>query len=236
MALLSFLTGEPVRTKFKNQDGAADLFIVDATITEAPTYESDITEHAVEDGPHVSDHIRQKNISLEIEGVISSTPLNLSVQKRGLVSEAGSILSSRFGGFGSAVGAVGGSFAGAALFSESKDPAKVAHDMLISIWKKRQLITVVTGLTQYENMAIQSLSFPRDQKTGKQLHFRATLKEVRKVAAKTVSIKKVRPSVKHMAPAKSNLGNQSATPAPNVSSKNLIKNGSCSAYGIRGGK
>jgi hypothetical protein len=225
MALLSLLTGEPVRTKFRNQDFAADLFLVDATITEVPTYESDITEHAVEDGPDVSDHIRPKNISLELEGVISSTPLNLSAQAQGLVSAAGSILGSQLGGFGSAAGAVGGAFAGAALFSEADDPAKVAHDMLTAIWKKRQLVTIVTGLTQYENMAIQSLSFPRDQKTGKQLHFRATLKEVRKVTAKTVAIKKVQPSVKHTAPAKADLGNQSATPAPNVRSSLAVKVG-----------
>ncbi len=114
---------------------------------------------------------------------------------------------------------------GAALFSEADDPAKVAHDLLTSIWKNRRLVTIVTGLTQYENMAIQSLSFPRDQKTGKQLHFRATLKEVRKVVAKTVAIKKVQPSVKHTAPSKADLGNQSATPAPNVNSSLAVKIG-----------
>lgn len=225
MAILSLLTGEPVRTKFRSQDVAADLFLVDATITESPTYESDITEHAVEDGPDVSDHIRPKNISLEIEGVISSTPLNLSAQAQGLVSAAGSILGSQLGGFGSALGAIGGAFVGASLFSDADDPAKVAHDMLTAIWKNRRLVTVITGLTQYENMAIQSLSFPRDQKTGKQLRFRATLKEVRKVTAKTVPIKKVHPSVKHTAPSKADLGNQSPTPAPSVSSSLAVKIG-----------
>jgi hypothetical protein len=208
MSLLSIL-GKQIRTNIKDQNGKTVL-LVDATTSEVPTYESDITDHPVEDGTDVSDNIRPKPIMLDIEGVISSTPITLSSSLQGLTTAAGGLLGSSLGGFGSLAGAAGGAVLGGKLFSQATDPALEAYSILINLWKKKTKLTLVTGLTQYNNMVIQSISFPKDPKTGGQLRFTAKLKEIRTVSSATVTIQKTASSVKHTASPSSDLGKQSS--------------------------
>lgn len=75
MALLSLLTGQAHQEQNLEVRSLRPIFFWSTRRFLKLSLNRDITEHAVEDGPDVSDHIRPKNISLEIEGVISSTPL-----------------------------------------------------------------------------------------------------------------------------------------------------------------
>ena len=47
----------------------------DASISETHTDESDVTEHPVEDGSNITDHVRLLPNTFEMSGMITNTPL-----------------------------------------------------------------------------------------------------------------------------------------------------------------
>jgi hypothetical protein len=55
--------------------GAVAGVTIDATISEEHSSEADVTEHPVEQGSAITDHIRAKPRRLTLNGVISDTPL-----------------------------------------------------------------------------------------------------------------------------------------------------------------
>lgn len=137
-------------------------FELDASISEAHEYESEITEHPVEGGANVADHIRNKPHTLKIEGVVTNTPI---LQAQDV---------ERLGGF--AKGRTG--------------RAEDAFQALMNLRDRRELVTVATRLKTYESMAIQSISVPRNAKTGDALRFSITLRHVRIVESRFVSYAK----------------------------------------------
>ena len=60
------------------------------------------------------------------------------------------------------------------FFNRSVD----AFNQFVEIHEKRELVTVVTGLKIYPNMAITSLNVPRDLRTGQSLKFTIELQNV----------------------------------------------------------
>lgn len=52
-----------------------DGMIVDAALREEHTFEADVTEHPVETGASITDHVRTKPPTISIEGIVSDTPL-----------------------------------------------------------------------------------------------------------------------------------------------------------------
>lgn len=68
--------------------------------------------------------------------------------------------------------------------------AGTAYKQLMEIIDGGQLITVVTALNTYTNMAITSSSIPRNAQLGDVLQFSLALTQVRVVASKIVELKK----------------------------------------------
>lgn len=66
--------------------------------------------------------------------------------------------------------------------------ARRAYEALIDIAKRRNLVTVVTGVRVLENMAIESVALARDPATGKAVRPVVSLREVRIVQSVTVAI------------------------------------------------
>jgi hypothetical protein len=216
MALMSILTGAlglgggPKRTNIEDSTGKS-VILVDATIKEDPNYEAEVTLHPVEDGKDVTDHIHIKNDKLTIEGVVSQSPLNLQSQVKGLISSATGALGSAIGGqIGTIAGAVGGSIIGAALFGDTDNPAKVAHDALLNLLETSEILTITTKTRVYENMVMTNLSMPVDTTTGQALKFTATFQEIRIVTADLISLPSVASSVLSGASGKKKLGKQGA--------------------------
>lgn len=50
-------------------------FEIDAALTENHSYSSDVTEHPVEKGADITDHVRAKPPTITIEGIVSDTPV-----------------------------------------------------------------------------------------------------------------------------------------------------------------
>lgn len=224
MGLLSFLLGnQPIRTKFTDpSNNDADLLLIDATISESPKYEAEPTDYAVEDGPDVTDNIRLKPITLQIDGLVSETPITLKSQASGLVTSVGATLGAKIGGFNSQLGTIAGGIIGSRLFKDSSEgldangetrslnPADIARKVLEDTWRSKRIFTVVTKRRKYDNMVITSLSFPRSTNEGRALKFSVSLKQIRIVSPETIAItKNIESNAAHGAP-KTNLGQQSS--------------------------
>lgn len=51
-------------------------FEIDAVVSITPTHQSEATIHPVQDGAEITDHVINRPLSLEVEGVVSDTPLS----------------------------------------------------------------------------------------------------------------------------------------------------------------
>jgi hypothetical protein len=67
-----------------------------------------------------------------------------------------------------------------------------AFEALISIFTKKEIVTIVTGLMTYSNMVLVSLTVPRNKTIGDTLRFTADFQEIKIVTLETVSYEKVK--------------------------------------------
>jgi hypothetical protein len=126
-----------------------DGYPMDATISEAPSFESEISDHPIESGSDVSDNIRPKPVSLEVECIVSDTPL-------------GTIASdpTRLG------------------TTANPKPSKDAYDRLFAIWANKKLVTVECYFGTFTNMALEKFAPKRDDKTGNSLQYSGTFRKI----------------------------------------------------------
>jgi hypothetical protein len=239
MGFASLIGQKPVRTRFQDQKGTADLMLLDVTITDTSTYESDITENPVEDGIDVNDHVRPKPVMLTIDGYVSDTPLTLGDEvsnlkttdflknlEGGFASSAGAIVGNQLGGkYASTVSAVAGGQLGAALTQSGdlSNGAQIARDTLESFQKNKIILTLVTKRRVYTNMCVQSLTFPRDSSTGQGLKFTCRLKQLNIVTSQDVLIQVIAKKSAHTAVKQKDKGNQSTTPVATGPDKTIAK-------------
>ena len=73
--------------------------------------------------------------------------------------------------------------------SGSFDPAGDAHKQMLEDLLGRRLVTVVTTLKTYKDMALEGISVDRNAQKGNALYFTAEGKQIRKVTTKTVEVK-----------------------------------------------
>lgn len=202
------------------------LCVFDIVTSEVPTYVADVSQHPVESGLEVADHIQLKNPSLKIVGTISNTPLDLATTVGNLISGVqGLVTSASFrenalnSGMQQAAGIAGAAMLGggnkAAILSKIKGAAgpaaadTVARSALISAWQNKSIFDVVTKRIRYKDMAISSLSFPRDSSTGLSVIFEIEMQQVRIVSTGTVNLSDVAENVTKTAVPSQPLGSQS---------------------------
>lgn len=234
MALLSILAskvGQSVqsRTLFQEADKKSkemvDLLLVDATITRTTNYENEMTMFPVEDGPDITDHIRTKPITMNIDGIISQTPLSIEAQKASLVTSGVAGANKAIGGFKGAsalVGAAGGKL-GAKLFQSGGDPASQGRNILESCILEKKLLTIVVGNKKLDNMVMTRLSIPEDNQVGRALKFSCSFQQIRVVTGVTVKIDSIAPSAAHTGAKKTNLGAQAVTDASKQQTTSIAK-------------
>ena len=200
------------------------LVVFDAILEESPEYSADVTQHPVESGPEVTDHIQLKNPSLRLKGTISNTPLDLSTTIGNLLSGGlDAITSSQFRAniLNSATQQASG-IAGAALLGSSANPLgsglagaadAIARSIMLDAFSQKKRFDVVTKRTKYESMVIERMSFPRDTQTGFQLAFELELVQIRVVSPFTVNIDSVAENAITSATSKTGLGGQATKAA-----------------------
>ncbi|HEY1814902.1 MAG TPA: hypothetical protein VGG74_21290 [Kofleriaceae bacterium] len=128
-------------------------YTIDASIREVHTYESEVTQFPVEQGSPIADNVRPKPITVQLEGVVSDTPLPPIAQGRDVV------------GSGQGDG-------------DDSPPSVGALAALLAIRDAREPVTISTALKSYDNMALQNLEIPRDTTTGEALRFTATFVQI----------------------------------------------------------
>lgn len=143
---------------------------VDAVLTEKHRFDNLVTQHPIEDGSPVTDHIVNLPVTLDMEGRITDTPLSILAS---IGSGATGLIGSDLG-VDPAVLAAGTAVLGASLPGR----AKLAYQELVALYVSRETFTVISGINEYLNMTFESLEFPRAAQDGRSLRFRASLREL----------------------------------------------------------
>lgn len=218
---------------------------LDVSVHESHDAEAEVSEHPVELGTAIADHIRPLPRTIEIEGLVTNHPIEMPMSHTGsavvargtqeLVVAARSLprISPRSGtiegepGVG-LIGALPGVDQGVALlgalrldprskrryaaeqyhvneratesigvaaltFSEPFDRVQQVHAELLRIMDESLLVTVITGLTVYENVALTRLHIERAAGNGpSKLQFTATGRVLRIVSSEVVALPKVK--------------------------------------------
>jgi hypothetical protein len=79
----------PLNILWQNKDGTTDVVQLDVYDTETHGMATEVTEFPVEDGPDISDNVRRKPKTLQIEGYVSDTPLPQNLLGAGAAPELG---------------------------------------------------------------------------------------------------------------------------------------------------
>ncbi len=185
MGLLSLLGKQRVTfiQAQTSQSGEKTIFTIDCTVSETHSRESPATEFEIENGDTITDHITVKPYALELQGIISDTPLD-QLALEAITTAASAILPA------AGIVAAGAGFALSSALSKSKRPSVAAFAQLLQLQATRQPFDVVTSLSRFPTMWIKSLSIPRDASTSQTLQFHLQLVQLLIVTPQTVNIQK----------------------------------------------
>ncbi len=202
----------------------------DQVRAEGHTGENEITDHPVETGSDITDHIRPKSAGLTLDVFVSRTPIARDqIRHRGEIAPItldvptfklpfdgtpGAIFR-KLGELGSfVVDAITGAQASPStdvnvlFFEVDFDPVRETYEDLEAMRVNAVLLTVITSIRTYEDMAIESLGTPIDAPGG--ASFSISFKHIITVTSGTVKAPK--PIEKRGAPAQAK-GSQATKPA-----------------------
>lgn len=179
-------------------DGGSLFF--DVVTQESHTKSNTITEHPVEDGADITDHVRPNLVELDIEGFISNTPvysadgtmsqITLDIPDpptpptlNGAINLIGKAISGLLGGNTQTV---------ANVMTLGSAPNYVAQveSSLEELRTKAILVSVVCSSRTFENMLIESCEVQRDKDSGTGATFSIHFKEIRTIASSVVAAPK----------------------------------------------
>lgn len=154
--------------------------ILDATISEVYDYKNDVAQDPVEDGSSITDNIKKNPEVYTVNGFVTNTPASLFQAK----NIDGTNTQDKFFNFKDLER------------SAKRNAIELAHDTLLAISGRKvngeeiepSLIKIVADLRVYDNMAMTSLSIPRDARTGETLRFSATFIRIHTTKTETVDI------------------------------------------------
>ena len=135
---------------------------LDVTSDEFHEWTNEVTNNPVETGSPIADHIQDMPDKVRITGMISDSAISDNVIRQ---------------------------------FSEIDDTqfltrSQTTFDLLRNMIKDKKLVTVYTRYKTYTDMALVSLSIPRNNTTGDAVNFTAEFVHVRIVSTQTVEIPK----------------------------------------------
>lgn len=145
-----------------------DGYPMDLAISETHGFEASVTEHPVERGADMVDHVRARPIEIELECVVSDTP----------------------------IGAIATDPTRQAEGQDAPLPSEDAYARLQAIRDARQPVTIETSLGTWTSMALVMLSVPRSRETTGGLFFTATFRQVRVVETQRVTVRTAQPNAK----------------------------------------
>lgn len=131
-------------------------YLMDLAVSEEHAFPSEISSHPVEQGPDISDHIRNLPEEITLESIVSDTP----------------------------IGEVAADPSRQAAGPDAPLPSADAFQKLVEIRAARQPVTVETSLGTFENMGLENLDVPKDAAKAGGLFFTARFKRMNLVQNK----------------------------------------------------
>lgn len=207
----------------------------DATMSENHDKVTEVTTHPVESGADIADHVRSLPTAFSCEVYVSNTPIEAG--QRGVLQNV-RLDVPRFTPPLTSVGAIVDAatqlFTGppppiyvqTLTFPEAFDRVKEVYDALTDLSDRGVLLSVVSSLGTYENMALALLSVPRTELGG--ASFNLTFEPIRVV--QTLLVEAPKPAEPRGAP-KLNKGGQATKP---VNAKDSEKGTSLLLQGLQG--
>ena len=141
------------KTKVSFTSDADGVLELDCSLSETHIDEAEVTSHPVEGGSETSDHIRKLPQTLEVNGIITNTPLVFLAS----VQAESPVLANQ---------------------NPKTDRVSAGYDYLRKLMEDGTLIDVVTSLREYKNMALTGMSVIRDAENGNVLNCTLSLREV----------------------------------------------------------
>lgn len=119
-----------------------------------------VSEHPLQDGTNISDHVHQEMQEVTINGMYTNHPMKKNVQSEVKFKD-------QYG-------------------TEDEKPtlsntALVKFNELKRLAKERKPVRLVCALETYPKMIITSIKYPRDAKSGSSIRFTMTLREIKTV-------------------------------------------------------
>lgn len=147
---------------------AAGALEIDATTLLGFEVTAEVTEHPVETGPAVADHVRPMNGTVALEGVITNYPIELpATQMEGITLGNASVT------------LPDGSRATVRRFSAEVDRVRLCDAVLLSLVEGGVLVALTAGLRSVEDLAISRHRAERNTETGEGVKLTLELRRVR---------------------------------------------------------
>lgn len=194
------MTGREVISIIYNKPKSAiGELMVDAFISESHAFSNEISEHPIDSGFSIVDHIQNKPISLSLDGIISNTPMDL-------------------------IGLAAIDSVNRLLTKENNNFSEMSFKKIEELFAKREPITIATSLKSYPNMVLESLTIERGGGGSEYLSFKCTAKQIRIVEQERIKIPE--PKASRVKP-KLKKGLQETKPVPeqeveNIKGKSMI--------------
>ena len=179
-------TGKPaphvVQTSlfFRDHEFGLSMLPFDLLVDESHTIEFDVTEHAVENGSDISDHISEKLRNVSVTGLFSNH--SIKDRKSGYVADNGEI--SEEPDEINVDGVAG-----------SENSSYTRLKKLLEIARERKPVTLYTALEDFEleniSMVIEHIDYDRGPSDGESIKFVMKLREIRKAKIVTKKVESV---------------------------------------------
>ena len=203
-------------------DGKEHEIMIDVFTKLSPSHKSTITKSYIEDGSYIADHVTVEPFSITFDAVISNTPIVLrDVLMSNVLSGVVSETSKRAGAVAGAAAGIGiASYS--AYANKSENRADTVYDTITDLWKRRQIVTLQTGLKAYPMLVITGFQPEITGETGSALRFTMSLEEIRTAyyKAEQVTVK-----AKAKLGKKKDLGAQQIKPATEQTRATILKKG-----------
>jgi hypothetical protein len=145
------ITGSRQKVAITIQDDPNQILEFDAVLNENHVGNANTSDHPVEAGADLTDHIQRTPEELQLVGVVTDTPLVFLASIRAEPSIPG---------------------------GDPQNRAQDSYGFLKAIKDAGQLVQVTTTLRDYANMAITGLSVIRDKDKGKSVEAALSLREI----------------------------------------------------------
>lgn len=144
-----------------------DSIAIDAIVREVHKFAGEVTEHPVETGSNLADHYRQAPRGVQLEGVITDTPIRVpgSHNNGAVLTQKTFEIPTEL--FGMQLGPIPISIAGISqqgsvtTFSTTMERVKSTWEEFEQIFEQQKIITIVTSLRTYVDMALRDLDVER---------------------------------------------------------------------------